>query len=333
MQETPSFCIVGAGAMGSLYGGRLAQAGFQVTLVDTWREHIEAIATAGLHLDHESQTETISVTATIDSSDVEPVDVAIIYVNANSTADAAVKVAGILRDDGIALTLQNGVGNREALTSVLGEHRVMCGLSYASAAVMAPGHTTHTHEGPTWIGEWDGSKSHRLLTLSSAFERARLRPIVVDDIEALIWDKWILNSAINALCAITGLRQGEIPRTPSVELMQDKILDELFAIAAARSIRLSDVDLRDSIKDQCWKKFNKPSMLQHMEAGKTTEIDALNGAAVRLGRECGVATPYNEALTLLIKGRERARSNELLAEIPDYHALEAEAATGKRSHT
>ena len=104
----------------------------------------------------------------------------------------------------------------------------------------------------------------------------------------------------------------------------------LHPFAAVRSIRLSAPSLRDTIKDQCWKKFNKPSMLQHMEAGKQTEIDALNGAAVRLGAECGVATPYNEAVTLLIKGREAARRIELMGTAPDYAAMEAEAATVPR---
>ena len=99
-----------------------------------------------------------------------------------------------------------------------------------------------------------------------------------------------------------------------METFQDKILDELFAVVAAKGIRLSDSGLRETIKNQCRKKFNKPSMLQHMEAGKRTEIDSMNGAAVRLGAECGVATPYNDALTLLVKGREQARRNELLTD-------------------
>ena len=316
--------------MGCLFGGRLSQAGYVVTLLDAWADHVAAINEHGLRLERDGSIEIVAAPATSDPTSVPPVDVALIYVDANSTGDAARIAAPLLGADGVALTLQNGVGNREALESVLGPGPVMGGLSYASAAMLAPGHVAHTHVGPTWLGEWNGKRSARLAMLERAFAKADLAPMVVDDIEALIWDKWILNSAINALCAITGLRQGEIPRTPALEKMQDHILDELFRVAAAKSIRLHDSDLRASIKEQCWKKFNKPSMLQHMEAGKRTEIDALNGAAVRLGAECGVAAPYNDALTLLIKGREQGRRNEGRAAPIDYDAMEAAAATTPR---
>lgn len=107
--------------MGCLYGGPLARAGYPVVLLDTWYEHVEAIATSGLRLDHEGQTEIISVAATGNSSRIDPVDVAIVFVNANSTSDAAVEASKILRENGVAVTLQNGVGNRDALAVILGE--------------------------------------------------------------------------------------------------------------------------------------------------------------------------------------------------------------------
>jgi len=190
----------------------------------------------------------------------------------------------------------------------------------------------HTHLGPTWLGERDGSRSPRIAAIAGAVEKAGLKPIVVDDIVAVIWDKWILNASINAICAITGLRQGEIPRTSALEAFQDRIMDELFAVTAAKGVTHSDANLRETIKAQCWRKFNKPSMLQHLEAGKQTEIDVLNGAAVRFGREVGVATPYNDALTMLIKGAEKRAIMRREGE-PDYALIEAEVAKQKRPTT
>ena len=124
--------------------------------------------------------------------------------------------------------------------------------------------------------------------------------------------------------------QGEIPRTPEVDAFQTRIIDEILAVVAAKGIALHDPGIKAAIKAQCWKKFNKPSMQQHIEAGKRTEIDALNGAVVRLAREVGVPVPFNEALTMLIKGREKSQ-RQLLHEPPiDYAALERDAASTPR---
>jgi 2-dehydropantoate 2-reductase len=319
------FCVIGAGSMGGLYGGRLALAGRDVVLVDVWRDHVDAINREGLLLDGIGGEHRIAIRATDRAADAGKADVAIAFVDANSTADAARAAAEVLTDDGFALTLQNGIGNVEALSAVLGEKRVMGGLSYHSAALQKPGHVTHTNAGATWIGEFDGRPSPRLSALERDFGAADLNPTVVDDIRAYIWDKWILNSAINPVAAITGLRSGEIARTPEVDAFQTRIIDEILEVVRAKGIALHDPDIKSTIKKQCWKKFNKPSMLQHVELGKITEIDAMNGAVVRLAEEVGVATPFNEALTMLIKGLQKSR-RQLLHEPPrDYAAMEKEA--------
>jgi 2-dehydropantoate 2-reductase len=112
-----------------------------------------------------------------------------------------------------------------------------------------------------------------------------------------------------------------------VDAFQDRLIDEILAVVGAKGIRLPDPDIRATIKEHCWKKYNKPSMLQHVEQGKRTEIDALNGALVREAKALGLEAPFNEALTLLIKGLERHR-RQVVHEPPiDYEALEVEAAT------
>jgi 2-dehydropantoate 2-reductase len=322
--------IIGAGGMGCLYGGRLAEAGYSVTLLDIWKAHVDAINGSGLLLDGIGGERRIAVRATVEAAGMRACNLVIILVDANSTRDAALAARSFLSPDGIALTLQNGVGNVEALIAELGETRAMAGLSYHSAALRGPGHATHTHAGLTWLGERDGQSTPRLAQLIELFARADLQPVQVEDITGYIWDKWVLNSAINPISAITGLRQGEIPRTPSVEEFQTRIIDEILTVIAAKGIRLHDTDIKTTIKDQCWKKFNKPSMQQHIEAGKRTEIDALNGAVVRLAREVGVPVPFNEAITMLIKGLEKSRQQALRDPPVDYAAMEAEAARSPR---
>lgn len=322
------FCVIGAGSMGSLYGGLLARAGFDVTLVDVWQEHVDAIRRDRLHLDGITGDLWISIRATSGAGNVSPVDCAIILTDTNSTREAAETARRVLSDAGFALTLQNGIGNVETLSEVLGAGRVMGGTSNHSAALQGPGHVTHTHAATTWIGELDGRTTERLRETERALVSAGFTPVVVDNILAHIWNKFVLNCGINAISAITGLRLGEIVRTPPVDELQTKIVEEVLAVIRAKGVPLTDPDPMRTIKDHCRKKYNKPSTLQHVEQGKRTEIDALNGALVREARRLGVPTPYNDALTLILKGLEKHRAQTVLGPIIDYDRLEAEAAKG-----
>lgn len=317
-------CVLGAGSMGGTYGGRLALAGEDVLLVDTWEEHVRAINAGGLRLDGVGGDQRIKVPAATSAAGKGPFDVVIVYVDANATATVAKEIGALLAPGGYAISLQNGIGNVESLVAALGRERVVGGLSYHSAQVKGPGHVTHTHRGQTWLGELDGKRTERVVKLDAAMRKAELVPEIVDNIESVIWTKFLLNCAINAICAVTGLRQGEIGHTPALDEFQDHIIDEALAVVAAKKMTLADPDIRASIKKQCWLKFNKPSMLQHIEAGKRTEIDAINGALVREARKLGVPAPFNEALSLLIKGREKAAQQAKLPTPIDYDAFEAE---------
>ncbi len=322
------FHVVGAGAMGCLYGGRLARAGHDVTLVDPWAEHVAAINASGLLLGGLGGDVRIRVPATTDPAGLAPADAVIVLSDANSTAAAGKTAARLVAEDGLVLTLQNGIGNYEALVPVVGEARTLAGLSYHSAAMAGPGHALHTNAGPTWLGERDGSRSDRLARLEAAFAAAGLNPVIVDDIQGYIWDKWVLNCAANAVCAVTGLRNGEARRTPELALYQERIIDEALAVRAAKGVEGHDPDLKATILEFLKKKYNKPSMLLHIEAGKRTEIDVLNGAVVREGKALGVPTPFNEAIAMLIKGLEKARIQAMHGAPVDYQRLEREAAGG-----
>ena len=232
----------------------------------------------------------------------------------------------MLKADGFAATFQNGIGNVETLVAELGEGRVAGGSSLCSAASLGAGHVALTHRGATVLGELDGRTTPRVETLCASLRRAGFDASVSDVVVGKIWHKLILNAGINAICATTGMRMGEMARVPELDALQSAVLDEALQVVAAKGITLPADDVVGSIKRECYAKFNKPSMLQHIEAGRRTEIAAINGALVREGKALGIAMPYNEALVALLKGREIRRQREVHQSDLDYDAWERSGA-------
>ena len=297
--------VIGAGNMGCVYGGNLARVGEQVTLIDVWEEHVREIRAHGLRMDGLHGEFTAPVEATTDPAEAPKADAAVICVNTYNTPDAARAAGVVLKDSGYALTLQNGVGNVEILTEVLGAGRVMAGLSFHSGDLKAPGRVTHTNQGPTYLGEPDRSQSPRLAAIANLFARAGLEPVLEPDIMVTIWGKFVHNCGINAICAITNLRPGHIREVKELDEFQSHIIEETVALVRAKGVTLPDADPLQTIKAYCAKKFHRVSMLQHLDRGRRTEIDALNGYVARESRRLGLAAPYSEALMMLMKGRER----------------------------
>ena len=317
--------IIGSGAMGGIYGGLLSRAGFEITLIDVRDDHLGVIQREGLTVDGVRGHHVIRVPAWNGFAALPPADVVIIFTDSNATRQAAQTAAAVLQPEGCALTLQNGIGNVETLIAVLGERRVIAGVTMNSGANPEPGRVVYTNAGLTQIGELDGRSSARIQELARMLTKAEIETEVVSDPMAHVWNKFVLNCAVNALCAVSGLRSGEIYRTPEMSALQDRILDEILLVVERKGIRLPETNLAKKIKDHCRVRYNKPSMLQHVEHGRRTEIDALNGALLREGKALGLALPYNEALVALVKGVEKSRW-QLVHEPPrDYAKLEAEA--------
>jgi 2-dehydropantoate 2-reductase len=320
--------VVGAGAMGGSYGGLLALAGHEVCLIDAWQAHVDAINRDGLRVGGARGEHRVRVAASTGATGAGA-DMVIVFVDANNTGAAAETVRRVLAPDGFAVTFQNGIGNIEQLQAALGRERVLGGSSMCSAATVGPGHVRLTHLGRTSVGETDRAARPRTERLAATLNDAGFETEIATDIMAVIWEKFALNCCINALAATTGLRAGEIARLPALAALQDRIIAEVMAVTNARGIRLPTPDLPAKIKAQCRKKFNKPSMLQHVEAGRRTEIDALNGALLREAQGLGVATPYNEALVALLKGRELHQMRASHEPDLDYEAWEARIARGE----
>jgi 2-dehydropantoate 2-reductase len=326
-------CVVGAGALGGSFAARLATlAGEEVALVDAWPEHVAAIAHDGLVAEGEPAVPgPVRLQAWLpETALIGRFDLAFVAADANNTKGAAEVAARVLEPDGFALTVQNGIGNIETLAEVLGPGRVVGGSTMCSFRVEGPGRVRQTHAGPTTIGELDGRRSERVEALAEMLRRAGYEVVVTETIMATIWTKLMVNLSINPICAITGLRTGEFARVEATDRFQDRLLDEAFAVVRAKGLDLDEAAIRSKIKTQCWYKYNEPSMLQHMKAGRRTEIDAINGALVREAEALGVPVPFNAALAMLIKGRERHEQQRVSGVVPDWTALEREAEQAPR---
>ena len=177
--------VIGAGNMGCVYGANLARIGQDVTLIDTWTDHVRSIQENGLKMEGLSGTFTVKVGATTSSHNLEGADLALICVNSYVTADASRSAAEVLGDSGFCLTLQNGAGNVEIIENALGKGRVLAGLSFQSGDLAGPGLVFHTNNGPTYLGELDGAQTDRLRLLANLFAQAGLNPVLVDDIVAI----------------------------------------------------------------------------------------------------------------------------------------------------
>ncbi len=317
--------MIGAGAMGSVYGGLLTRAGGDVTLIDPRADHVGVILREGLTIEGVRGQHVIHVPAQTSHTGLPAADFAIIFTDANATREAARTAAQVLKPEGFALTLQNGIGNVEALVAELGEARVIAGVSMNSAANPEPGRAQYTNAGMTSIGELDGRNTKRIAEVARMLNKAEIETTVIPDPMVYIWGKFVLNCAINPLTAVTGLRSGEMYRTPEVNALQDRIIDEILMVVERKGIRISEPDPRRKIKEHCRVRYNQPSMMQHVEQGRRTEIDALNGALVREARALGIAVPYNEAIVAVVKGLEKSRRQRLHEPPIDYAKREEEA--------
>ena len=320
--------VVGAGAMGGSFGGLLAKAGHEVSLIDIWAEHVEAINRDGLRIDGALGEHLVRLPAATAPADGQTAELVIVFTDTNNTEDGAKTAARLLGNDGFAITFQNGIGNVEILQRVIGRERVLAGSSMCSAARLGPGHVALTHARPTSVGETDGSDSERARAVVAALQGAGFETKLVPDVMATIWEKWVLNCGVNAIAATTGLRSAEIAQVAETHAFQAKVLEEAMAVVEAKGIKLPNPDVADRFKVGAAKSLNRPSMLQHVLAGRRTEIDSINGALLREAAALGIAVPYNESLVALLKGRELAQMRAVNEPDLDYGAWQERLARG-----
>ena len=295
--------IIGAGAMGSLYGAKLSvNSENEVHLLDVWKDHIDAINANGLKMEEGDDVlvyENLKGHTSAEEAGV--CDLVIVFVKSTLTKTAVESNAAVFGPNTIALTLQNGLGNIEQISSVIGAERVIAGTTAHGATMLSPGKMRHAGKGKTIIGELDGSESGRIKKIAAVLKDAGMETAVSGKVLGLVWDKLLINVGINALTGITQLHNGQLLDYPEIEELLEKAVSEGVAVAKAKGIALGFDNPVEHTKDVCRATAaNKSSMLQDILNGRKTEIDMMNGAIVCEGKAMGIETPVNLALTNII---------------------------------
>jgi 2-dehydropantoate 2-reductase len=300
--------IAGAGAMGCRFGAALALAGHEVLLLDGWREHVEAIGAHGLQVTGEHGTRTIGVRARLLPASHDPAGLLIVFAKATATAQVAAAASGAIGPETLVLTLQNGLGNIEALTPHVPRNRLLAGTTTLGTELVAPGHIRALGTGETVLGGLGSfSQAERVvavLATSGIPARAEADPL------ALIWAKVAFNCVMNSLTAIASIPVSALALYPGFDELAGTILSEVAAVAAAEGVHL-DTDaaltLMKAQFDPAASGSHLASTLQDLLNGRPTEIAHLNGAIASRARVHGVPAPANTLITQLVGLLEATR--------------------------
>ncbi len=299
--------IVGTGAMGSVYAGLFASAGHEVWAVDRWREHIDAIRSRGLRLEGASGDRTVKLNATTDTREAGACDLVILATKAMHVAQAAESVKPLLGKDTPVLSIQNGLGGPDTAANILGRERVMVGVVGGFGASMkAPGHAHHNGWELVRLGEFGGPITERLKKVEELWRGAGFRVKVFDDIDQLVWEKLICNCAYSGPCGVSERTTGEVMDDPDLSAVSAACASEAYAVARAKGVNLGFTDPVAYVRDFGSKiPHARPSVLLDLLAGRKSEIDVINGSIPRVGKQLGLAAPVNEAVTALVRAKER----------------------------
>jgi len=295
--------IVGTGALASLFAARLAAKDIVVTMLGTWREGLAALRQYGVTLvQPNGKQQAYPVHVTDNPKDCKGAKYALVLVKSWQTQRAAVQLAQCLGSGGVALTLQNGLGNQEVLAKELGEARVALGVTTTGATLLSSGRVRPGGEGVVSIGSHPGVDP-----LVNLLTEAGFSVEVLDDVDTLIWGKLVVNAAINPMTAILQVPNGELLKRDSARQLSAELAREVAAVARALSIQLAyddPVAVAETVMEKT--ATNNSSMFQDIQRGAPTEIDAICGAVVEVGERMGVETPMNRALWLLIRALREA---------------------------
>ncbi len=304
--------IIGAGALGSLFGGLLAPHA-RITLYTTNSEHTRAIQQNGLLLttmEGEQHSLALPVLTGPEQYD-RRADLILICTKAGATGAAAVTAQQLLHPEGLVLTLQNGLGNLEQIAACVGRQRAAAGITAQGATLQAPGQVRHAGNGATVLAVGPGQAA-AIAAVVRLFNRAGLETRTSDDVDSLLWSKLIVNVGINALAALLRVPNGTLVEAGACRELMDELVAEAVAVARALCIDLEYEQQLDRVHQVCRQTAtNRASMLQDVLQGRPTEIDVINGAVVARGQEVGVPTPVNLLFTRMIKALEATAAQRI----------------------
>ena len=299
--------VVGTGAMGSVYAALFAAAGHEVWAIDRWREHVEAMRAHGLRLEGASGERTVRVHASTEAREAGPCDLVILATKAMHVEDAARAAQNLLKPDTVVLSIQNGLGGPDAAAAVLGRERVAVGVVGGfGASIKAPGHAHHNGWELVRLGELQGPATPRLERIAELWRGAGFRVKVFDDIDQLVWEKIVCNCAYSGPCALLDCTIGELTADADGARVSAGCATEAFQAAHAKGVKLGFADPVAYVREFGAKIPNaRPSVLLDLLARRKSEIDVINGAIARVARQHGLGAPYNEAVTALVRAKER----------------------------
>jgi 2-dehydropantoate 2-reductase len=302
-------CIIGCGAVGSLFAAHLAQKGeAEVWAYDVWTDHIDAIRKNGLRLSGAAEF-TARLNATSNAKEVPRCDYGIVATKAIHTKSAIADVAHAFDDASAVCSVQNGVGNEE----IIAEHvrHVIRGTTFPAGHPIGPGHVGFDIKGDTWIGPFEPTNTpmSKVEELAGLITRSGMNVIALNDARGAQWTKLIFNASTNPVGALTLLHHGAATRFPPTSQLFNDLIAEGEAVAKALGIELHGDPRALVEKGARAPGKHRASMLQDVLAKRQTEVDFMNGAIVKWGEQTGIPTPLNKAMWELIKGLEHGWSD------------------------
>ena len=297
--------VVGIGAMGCLFGAKLSQVA-QVTLVGNWAAQLTALTNRGLRfIQPNGRSQTYNLTVTNEPQTAAPADLALILVKSHQTEQAAQTASQLLAPEGVALTLQNGLGNLEKLTAVLGSRRTNLGITSEGAALVEPGVVRHAGAGQTYIAQTTETAvpPQKIVSLLQA---AGFHTSLAENVSGLVWGKLAVNAGINPLTAVLQVPNGFLAENELARQLMEQAAQEVALVAAAQKLELPFTDAAaQALAVAQATAANHSSMWQDLANGRPTEIEAICGAVVTAGQQWGVATPVNKVLQTAVLRAEQ----------------------------
>jgi 2-dehydropantoate 2-reductase len=293
--KNESILLVGTGALGTLFAARFAAAGIPITILGTWQVGLATLREKGAR--EVGGERAYHVKVTDNPAECEGVESALVLVKSWQTERAARQLSDCLSDNGVALTLQNGLGNDETLASYLDQDRVARGVTTLGANLLAPGVVYPAGEGMINL------EAHpRLVALKEMMQQAGFDINEIEDVQSLVWGKLVVSSSINPITALLRIKNGELLERPQARELAGKLADETSTVANHLGIELPFINPVQATEEVAKKTAaNFSSMLQDVMHGRQTEIDAINGAVVRVAEENELDAPFNRIFWSLLK--------------------------------
>ncbi len=298
--------VVGVGAIGSVYAALFAEAGHDVWAIDQWTEHVDAINRDGLTLTGFTGDRTVPMNASTEAADAGECDMYVIATKDAGAGAAGSAIEPFVRPNTDVVTIQNGLGAAERITEHLPSSAVVVGVAQGfGAEIVKPGHSHQHNMQMLRLGELDGGDTARLRALAQVWAGAGFPVQTFDDIDQLIWEKFICNVAVGGPSVVSGLAIGALLASDEWRPVALGCATEAYDVARALGVNLSFDDPEAYVDEFVARLPNaKPSMLQDYENGRRSELDAINGQVPVQAARVGVATPYNDTICAQVRTLE-----------------------------